>query len=178
MTTQEDFDVKTEEVDASTTQAEIEDSGEATNTQEDYDNLLAEKLKLEEEKENYRKAALKYKKVAKSLDDEEDEDIEVKDTKSKTFTAEEVEQIAIKAAQTALEVERTKTEQIAKINAELKRSLTGKAPSNGISSEGAVDTSKSTAPYFNESQIAFLKKLGLSEEEVLETKKRRQNFLT
>ena len=66
MTTQEDYAVKEEEVVAATTQAENEDSEEATNTQEDYDNLLAEKIKLEGEKENYRKAALKYKKGAKN----------------------------------------------------------------------------------------------------------------
>jgi hypothetical protein len=178
MTTQEDYAVKEEEVVAATTQAENEDSEEATNTQEDYDNLLAEKIKLEEEKENYRKAALKYKKGAKSLDDEEEETIEVKDTNSKTFTADEVQEIATKAAEAALGIERAKTEQVIKTNEELKRSLTGKAPSNGISGEGAIDTSKTSSPHFNDAQVAFLKKLGITEEEVMKTKEKNKNFLS
>ena len=175
MTTQEDFTVEATEVDAVTTQPEIEDSVEATNTQEDYDNLLIEKQKLEEDKENYRKAALKYKKQAKSLDDDEDEAIEVKDTKSKSFTAEEVAEIATKAAEAALGIERAKTEQIVKVNAELKRSLTGKAPESGTSGEGSVDTTKTDTPYFSDTQKDFLKKWGVTEEEVMATKNKNKN---
>lgn len=180
MTTQEDFTVEAAEVEAVTTQPEIEDSVEATNTQEDYDNLKIEAEKLAIERENYRKAALKYKKQAKSeeinLDDEEDEDIEVKNTKSKTFTADEVQEIATKAAEAALGIERAKTDEIIKVNSELKRSLLGKAPVSGTSGEGAVDTTKSETPYFSEDQKAFLKKWGLTEEEVLKTKQKNKNF--
>lgn len=182
MTTQEESTVETTEIDAVTIQPEIEDSVEATNTQEDYDNLLAEKIKIEEEKENYRKAALKYKKQAKSievnLDDDEDEDIEVKDVKSKSFTAEEVADIAAKAALAALAEERKNTEKIVKVSAELKRSIAGKAPVSGTSGEGAVDTTKAETPYFSEDQKAFLQKLGITEEDVLKTKQKNKNFFT
>ena len=176
MTTQEDFTVETNEVEAVTTQPEIEDSAEAINTQEDYDNLLLEKERLEIEKENYRKAALKYKKVAKSLDNDEDLDIEVKEPASKSFTADEVAEIATKAAKAALEEERKNTEIIQKVNSELKRTLAGKAPENGTSGEGIVDTTKSETPYFNEEQKAFLQKLGVTEEDVLKTKQRNKRF--
>ena len=177
MTTQEDYAVEAEEVVAATTQAENEDSEEATNTQEDYDNLLAEKLKLEEEKENYRKAALKYKKGAKNLDNDEDEVLEVKEPASKSFTADEVAEIATRAAKAALEEERAKTDEIVKVNSELKRSLLGKAPVSGTSGEGSVDTTKSETPYFSEQQKAFLKTWGVTEEEVLETKRRNKSFI-
>lgn len=181
MTTQEDNTVKEVEVDAVATQPEIEDSVEATNTQEDYDNLLAEKLRLEADKENYRKAALKYKKLAKTeevhLDDEEEIDTEVKGTKSKSFTADEVQEIATKAAEAALSIERTKTEEIVKVNSELKRSLLGKAPVSQSGTEGSVDTTKTDTPYFSEEQKAFLKTWGVTEEEVLETKRRNKSFI-
>lgn len=181
MTTQEDNTVKEVELDAVATQAQIEDSGEATNTQEDYDNLLAEKLKLEADKENYRKAALKYKKEAKqsmiNLDDEDEIDTEVKGTTSKSFTADEVQEIATKATKAALEVERSNSENLKKVNLELKRSLTGKAPTNGTSGAGSVDTTKTDTPYFNDAQKAFLKTLGVTEEEVLKTKERNRNFI-
>ena len=175
MTTQEDYAVETEEVVAATTQAENEDSEEATNTQEDYDLLLEKAAKLEEEKENYRKAALKYKKVAKSLDDDEDEDIEVKDIKPKSFTAEEVQEIATKAAKAALEEERKGTEQLVKVNTELKRSLSGKAPVSGTSGEGSVDTTKTDTPYFSDTQKEFLKRWGVTEEEVMQTQNNTKN---
>ena len=179
MTTQEDYAVEENEVDAATTQAENEDSEEATNTQEDYNLLLEKANKLEEEKENYRKAALKYKKVSKlsevSLDDDEDSSVEVKNTTSKSFTAEEVAEIATKAAKAALEEERKGTDQLIKVNAELKRSLTGKAPESGTSGEGSVDTTKTDTPYFSDNQKDFLKKWGVTEEEVMATKNKNKN---
>lgn len=176
MTTQEDFTVEATEVDAVTTQAENENSEEATNTQEEYDDLVLKSQKLEEDKENYRRAALKYKKQAKSEEvdlHDDDDDTEVKSNTSKSFTAEEVIEISTKAAHAALESERNKNEGLVKVNSELKRSLSGKAPVNGTSGEGAVDTTKTSTPYFSDSQKTFLKKWGVTEEEVMETKRRK-----
>lgn len=182
MTTQEDFTVKTnEESDAVSDTNVNEDTAEATNTQEDYDILKADHEKAIEERENYRRMALKYKTKVRSSEvnlDEEDDAYERTVRATKTFTADEVADIATKAAEKALTEERAKTGQIHNVNEELRRSLKGQPQANGMSSDTGVDTSKIDPVYFNDSQKAFLKTLDVTEEEVLATKKRRQNMFS
>lgn len=171
MTTQEDFAVENIDVDAATT-SEVDEV--ALNTQEDYDNLKAEFEKIQAEKENYRRAALKYKSAVKSnLNDDAGETLEVKKNETTSLTAEQIAEIAAKAAKAALDEERARNEELTKVNQELKRSISGTATQNGISSTTGVDTTKGDTPFFTDAQKAFLQKLGVTEEEVLKTAQRK-----